>query len=255
MATIANINFFIGVDYSDSNIDDPMIFNSVVSERVTDMMTNPTTDEFPTPREVLTNRASIVDVHYIDDRLACLLQETDESYMNSSINTKWIQASHTRGASSVEDKCPGDTSNNFGDCIALGQEGCLSNIDCCSGSCDTSVGVCESLCQRLGQNCVKDDDCCTGYCHADDDSGVQWCGSPVGNDDDVMFLESWKQERWEELMETFAGNTQAIFEQLARDDCDDRIGDQQALINSLPPFLSRDTQLDPRSTLCHYLPE
>ena len=107
---------------------------------------------------------------------------------------------------------------------------------------------------------MRDDDCCTGYCHADDETGDQWCGSAIndgGEDDDsdVMFVEWWKQERWEELMASNTGDTQAIFEQLARDDCDNRVGDQQALMESLPPFLSRDTQLDPRSTLCHYLPE
>ena len=245
--------------YSDSNIDDEMIYNSV--ETVSDIIENPNTGWYPTPREVLRNRNSIVNVQYIDDRLAHLLRASDRAYRNRNDNRDdsiWFHASRSRGSASLEEICPGEDGNNYGDCTAL-HEDCTSHSDCCSGSCDIEDNVCVNMCQRLGQNCDSHEDCCSGYCNntpnIDDGNGVGgWCGSdPAGAEDDdgVMFFQRWKQRLWEDLIQLNPNDPQTIFDEMGREDCEDRVG---PVVDSVLPEGVETNGLDPRSDQCHYLP-
>ena len=202
--------------YSGSDIDDPMTFNSVWWAD----LTNPMTGRYPTPREVLANQDSIINVQYVDDRLALLLQQTDRWYHNDhrERNQTWILPASSRGWPSLQEGCPGEEENNSGLCTTLGHE-CEADEDCCSGLCGKQ-SLCESICQRVGQKCTMDNDCCSGFCHVE--SGG-WCDHDQVEDDSVMFLNSRKQARWEQLMDLNPDDPQFVFERMGSEDCERRI--------------------------------
>ena len=203
--------------YSGSDIDNPMIFESV---RWSDL-SNPMTGRYPTPREVLTNFGSIVNVQYVDDRLALLLQQTDPWNYNNGHRAKdsrWVLPASSRGWSSIQEGCPGEDGNNSGLCTTLGYE-CMADEDCCSGRCGKD-SLCDSICLRTGQNCAADSDCCSGFCDLEHGG---FCRKKDEEDDRTAFPDSQKQERWEELMTLNPDNPQFVFERMGSEDCDARI--------------------------------
>lgn len=95
--------------YSGS-LDSPMQF--IGSDRILNFNV-PGTNQPPTPRQVLTNFDSLVDVTYINDNLGLQLTRADSSYGISNAygirgnNRNWITMANDR----VNERCTGDNNN------------------------------------------------------------------------------------------------------------------------------------------------
>ena len=107
---------------------------------------------FPTPRQILSNE-NVVNVRYVEDRLAQLLEETTLGVFDP--NPNWFALPSTSGPNPVPSSSPSSLPTDSPapspspPSCKVNKESCSDPSECCSNNCRN--GSCKGNCRRLNQ--------------------------------------------------------------------------------------------------------
>ncbi|HEX8953666.1 MAG TPA: hypothetical protein VF945_17535 [Polyangia bacterium] len=89
------------------------------------------------------------------------------------------------GAPCCSQSCTNGTCAQLGTGCHTAGNGCATDTDCCSGSCNPTTKTCAapsqiSYCTQVGDICFKDGDCCTSICNIASGATAGTCGAIPG---------------------------------------------------------------------------
>ncbi|CAB9496517.1 Putative tyrosinase-like protein tyr [Seminavis robusta] len=214
----------LGGQHYSANIDAPMRIRQ--GPRVS--FNAPGTNRPPTIREVMMIRGGIINVQYVDDELALMLQRTDPRFDN---NPGWHVPGTvpTRGCSANGGGGnPPQGGGGGGNPPQGGGGGGNPPQGGGGGGNPPQGGGQQPQCQRVGQRCQRNRHCCSGQCRR----STGRCRRRRNGERRALeegleaphFSSPWLEDRWTELMsmEEYRNNSGRIWQVLGREDCERR---------------------------------